>query len=231
LNMGREVKRVALDFDWPMDKVWDGFLNPHYSECKACGGSGSTIASKRLTDLVSLLLISGDDARRGKCHPYFYDAPLHNTAGDVVCGKDMTELTTGLAGRAPSFMGHDACDRWSAAKKIIAAAGLPETWGVCAECKGEGQDPSKKADYDAWTRTEPPTGDGWQIWETVSEGSPISPVFARPEELARWMAGKRWGADHGSSYESWLKFITGPGWAPSMIMDSSGIHTGPEAAL
>jgi hypothetical protein len=23
--MGREIKRVPLDFDWPLDKVWHGF--------------------------------------------------------------------------------------------------------------------------------------------------------------------------------------------------------------
>ena len=27
-------------------------------------------------------------------------------------------------------------------------------------------------------RREPPIGDGWQVWETVSEGSPVTPVFA-----------------------------------------------------
>lgn len=28
--MGREIKRVPLDFAWPLDEVWDGFLNPLY---------------------------------------------------------------------------------------------------------------------------------------------------------------------------------------------------------
>ena len=37
--MGREVKRVALDFDWPLNEVWEGFLTPDkFSEtpCEAC---------------------------------------------------------------------------------------------------------------------------------------------------------------------------------------------------
>ncbi len=37
-----------------------------------------------------------------------------------------------------------------------------------------------------WQPTEPPTGEGYQLWETVSEGSPISPVFASTEALAAW---------------------------------------------
>ena len=27
--MGRELKRVPLDFDWPLNKVWDGYLRGH----------------------------------------------------------------------------------------------------------------------------------------------------------------------------------------------------------
>ena len=70
--MGRELKRVPIDFNWPENKVWSGFLNPHYAKshtCAACGGSGSTTASQRLSDLVSLLMLSGTDALRGACHP------------------------------------------------------------------------------------------------------------------------------------------------------------------
>lgn len=234
--MGRELKRVPLDFEWPMNKVWKGYLNPHYAKshaCAACDSSGSTTARQRLGDLVSLLMLSGDDSLRGKCHPYFHEAPLYSTQGKT-CGKDMAELSAGLAGRAPSFLGHDACDKWSATKKIIEVAGLPESWGTCLACNGDGtvwESEESKLAAEAWERSEPPAGDGYQIWETVSEGSPISPVFATPEELARHMAGRRWGADHGSSYETWLKFITGPGWSLSMVMDGNGIRSGPEAAF
>jgi hypothetical protein len=84
---------------------------------------------------------------------------------------------------------------------------------------------------EAWKRTEPPIGDGYQIWETVSEGSPISPVFSTPEELAEYMASHPWGGDRGSSRESWMRFINGPGWAPSMVVSDGVVRTGPNAAL
>lgn len=35
---------------------------------------------------------------------------------------------------------------------------------------------------------DPPAGDGWQMWENTTEGSPLSPVFASSGELAAWMA-------------------------------------------
>lgn len=37
--MGRELKRVPLDFMWPMKAVWKGYINPYRSvKCKACDG-------------------------------------------------------------------------------------------------------------------------------------------------------------------------------------------------
>ncbi|MCG7945868.1 MAG: hypothetical protein N0C84_05925 [Candidatus Thiodiazotropha taylori] len=226
--MGRELKRVPMDFDWPMNTPWNGYLNPHYRECQDCDGTGSTLADHRLSDLISFIMLSGDDARKGTCHPYLQVAPLYHTQGKV-CGIEMAELTVALAGREPSMLGHDAIDKWTAKRKILQAAGLPEDWGSCSTCGGEGIHPDAKEQYEAWERFEPPTGEGYQIWETVSEGSPISPVFATPEELATHMADTRWGADKGTDYETWLRFINGPGWAPSMVGDAKGLRSGVEA--
>lgn len=65
--------------------------------------------------------------------------------------------------------------------------------------------------------TAPPTGDGYQLWETVSEGSPISPVFATPEELATWMTRNRCTVNGPmSSYDAALRFVEA-GWAPSFV--------------
>ena len=54
---------------------------------------------------------------------------------------------------------------------------------------------------------------GWQVWETTSEGSPISPVCESPEALARWLAANDASAhgDRTATYEQWLGFIVGSG--------------------
>jgi len=54
------------------------------------------------------------------------------------------------------------------------------------------------------------------MWETTSEGSPISPVFGTPEALAHWLAdnGASSFGSQEATYEEWLKMI-GVGWAPS----------------
>ena len=71
----------------------------------------------------------------------------------------------------------------------------------------------------------------YQMYETTSEGTPISPVMETPEALARWLA------DNGASafgkmtatYAQWLNMITGDGCAPSAaFVPGVGIISGVE---
>ncbi len=67
----------------------------------------------------------------------------------------------------------------------------------------------------------------YQMYETTSEGSPISPVFATPEELAHWLADNGASAfgDQTASYEAWLRVCRG-GYAPSAVLDDRGLRSG-----
>lgn len=72
-------------------------------------------------------------------------------------------------------------------------------------------------------------GDWYQMWQTVSD-KPYTPAFETPEELARWCADHPWGMENAApvSYETWLKFVTGPGWAPSMMGTEGNVTSGVE---
>lgn len=183
--MGRKLKRVPLDFDAPLRQVWQGYVNPHYIKCPDCEGNGSTPAREYLNSIVHLILMAGGYSLKVTSHPWL-DQLYVNTSKPP--SKDMAELSAGLAGRMPdSAFGHDAMDRWKAVKKVIEAAGLnPDTWGICPTCEGEGIHPDYSEKYNAWKETEPPKGEGYQLWETTSEGSPVSPVFATLDELCTW---------------------------------------------
>lgn len=90
----------------------------------------------------------------------------------------------------------------------------------CPTCEGEGT---------VTPKVNIPEGPGYQLWETVSEGSPVSPTFATPEELANWLAQNDTSITKGVDYDGWLRFINGPGWAPSMMfIPKKGIISGVE---
>ena len=209
----RTAKRVPLDFSWPQGTVWDGYTQPawHYPpKCEACDGRGITTARLWVEHVAHLALIVDEDLERQErgrdLHPYMRDS------GAVTFGtrpsSDYRAFSTGLAGREPRAFGHDAVDRWCATTALIRAAGLdPETWGICPDCGGEGENatPEQLAAREAWEPTEPPSGDGWQLWETTSEGSPASPVFASAEALADWCEDNAtWFASYRWTREQWL---------------------------
>jgi hypothetical protein len=68
------------------------------------------------------------------------------------------------------------------------------------------------------------------MYETTSEGTPISPAFETPEELAQWLVDNNASAFGRStgSYEGWLRVAMG-GYAPSMIITDGVMKTGVDA--
>lgn len=68
------------------------------------------------------------------------------------------------------------------------------------------------------------------MYETTSEGTPISPSFATPEELARWLADSGASAfgSSGATYEQWLSAAR-RGWSPSAVMEGGRMMSGVEA--
>ncbi len=309
--MGREIKRVSADFNWPLGKRWDGYVNPFRPrKCPACENGYSTIA-KFLTDQwygnasfdpkdTGSKPFGPDHpaiiafAKRNCEHsPDFYGKTerairreatrlaedcFDNHWSHHLAQADVDELIkadrlrdfthdwtreNGWVPKNPPVhptaeqvnvwsisggMGHDSINCWVCVKAKCKRLNQPDTCGVC---NGNGIDPADKETYDkmeAWKSTEPPTGEAYQIWETVSEGSPVTPAFVDPEQLAEWcvnhqfdgkhhlIGGERWNGLAGGtgelSKEQWLKFIVGPGWAPSMVMEpGKSVMSGVEAIV
>ena len=136
--MGREIKRVPLDFNWPLNKIWPGFC---------------------------------------------YTTPDCD---------------------------HNDCPESDSAV-------LP--WSKDALCVFHRM---LWDDYSLSPDIEPPTGDGWQVWETVSQGSPISPVFADRERLIDWLCSPAysWGISTPLTREQAERFVDSA-WAPTMVFTPS----------
>lgn len=291
--MGREVKRVAMNFRWPLNKVWKGFINPlpHAPQCSDCQGTGYSPQAKHLSDqwyghdaafdprstgsepfTPETLEVRARAEWNVKSHPEYYGGVSehaivreaqrlcdhwnsgwshHLDDSDVAALieadrlYDFTHTWTQGKGWQPKDpkpiptarevnlwslcgFGHDACNQWACIKAKCKRLGYPDT---CATCKGEGcvwESDSAKQAYENWEEEEPPTGEGWQMWETTSEGSPISPVCESPEALARWLVDNKasaFGGD-GATYDQWLNMINA-GWAPSAVgIPGTGLISG-----
>lgn len=235
--MGRELKRVAMDFNWPLKATWIGYLNPYRSiSCPACDGSGLNPETKRLED--NWYTHSNHDGEEGwNSHLEqgevdalieagrlmdFTHTPINGWQLWVVDQKLASGLNSWLPfpnGTNPTAeevnkwsrngIGHDAINRWICVKARAKRLGF---YGKCELCKGDGylfvSDDVKKL-HNEWQGMEPPSGDGFQLWETTSEGSPISPVFASLEELCEWCApnATTFGS-HKATKEQWFQMLS-----------------------
>lgn len=289
--MGREIKRVPLDFDAPLGKVWAGYIMPsdlHGNRCEACDGSGYSPQARRLQDIwygnapfkpedngstpltTDTPVIRALAERNVTRSPEFYGsgeqairrearrlADLwngqwshhlneHDVAALVEAERlyDLTHAWT-RENRWQSRVlqvvptpeqvnewsirtfGHDAINAWVVVKARCEREGVPNTCGACDGAGKVWRDADHKAAHEAWKSSEPPSGDGWQLWETVSEGSPISPVFATSDELATWMSDPAKGRDWVSGDVA-ARFIA-EGWAPSFVGSAeTGVVSGVE---
>jgi hypothetical protein len=290
--MGRETRRVPLDFDWPLNKVWEGFLMPdRFDEvkCPDCE-NGYSPQAQNLYDLWYGKIPFGPTSTGST--PWRHDSPgvrafaernvsnapefygtgeaatvreaqrladhfnsgwMHHLNQDDVNAlieagrlRDFThrwsEETRKLEEIEPAVtptaaqvnewslrgMGHDSINASVVIRARCEREGIDDT---CPTCKGHGSTeayPGQRAEAEAWEPTEPPKGDGWQLWETVSEGSPISPVCASADELAAWMSDPARG-DRWVPQETAAKFINA-GWAPTgVVSPGRGYASGVEA--
>ena len=82
--------------------------------------------------------------------------------------------------------GHDGLNSGICVEARCEREGVPY---MCARCAGSGKiwpTPEIEPQSEDWTPPAPPVGGGYQLWETCSEGSPVSPVFGSLEELCAW---------------------------------------------
>lgn len=275
--MGRELKRVALTFDWPIGEVWRGFLNPHRKPCpeeaRGLCHAGSTCGGMWLDAVCRFLALLGKAAvdepradelrRRGQTfpHPYLQEFPqaprtgvpreVHERLRDVEDQRErfaalarylqahppqvlpfteeVARLVTGLAsGKRPDggLLGNAHQVQWEIQKTLLRVAGIdPEGgFGVCPVCKGKAIDPAAKEAYEAWEPEQPPAGEGWQLWETVSEGSPVSKVYPTREAFEDYLVAE------GYSREAAHAFCDA-GWAPSAVIAGGKMYRDVESSV
>lgn len=278
--MGRELKRVHLNFEWPLHKPWSGFINPFYAKsqrCNACNGSGRSKEADEKKNLwygyrpfkpsdngstpftrTSQVVIDFATENVNNAENNFYGTgqaaidreidrlcELFNSSWshhvnevdikELIKGSRLIDFThnwtkeNGWTKKDPEYipspeevnnwnissMGHDSINQWICTEAACKREGFAVE---CSSCKGECDiwpDSETKSLCENWEKSEPPQGEGYQVWETVSEGSPVSPVFSSPYYLARYMVEHDSGFYQDQDFLFWMNFILGDGWLPS----------------
>ena len=187
--MTQIIKRVPFDFDWPMYRVWSGYVNPYLKsrhECPGCKGKGLNPPSQQIYQDWLDQCING------------YEQPTSETLTqeEVDLLFSLGHLEGYYAGKPTvEYVNRDLKEKaqWRDTSCTflitrIKAARLG-VWGYCGICQGTGELWESLLDQEkslTWTPIEPPVGEGYQVWETVSPGSPVSPVLPDSNSLIRW---------------------------------------------
>jgi len=203
--MGREIKHVSLDFDWPLNFQWKGYMCPYTSQkCIVCDGSGYNKETKQLADDWYDFNNTGekwcDKITQEEVDALIKHGRLMDFTHKFVRGKGnikikpKPQITAKMVNEwGRNGLRHDAINKWIC---IETRAKRLDIFGKCELCDGNGEIWfNKKVEKlaDDWynnEKYEPPTGKGWQVWETVSEGSPISPVFDSSDKIINWLIEK-----------------------------------------
>lgn len=214
--MGRTLKRVPLDFKWSLKQVWKGYINPFSSQnCKSCEGSGLNKETKKLSDdWYTHLRTDGKEgwgmhleqedvqALIDKDRLWDFTRRPRTPKQEAIVKKKIADGGNSWLPESNGYiptakevnewnrkgMGHDSSNHWYCFEARAKRLGF---YGMCEYCEGEGciwQSDKIKQLHEKWEDFEPPEGEGYQLWETTSEGSPSSPVFKTIELLCEWCA-------------------------------------------
>lgn len=147
--------------------------------------------------------------------------------------KNWEHPKTEDGGYAPLFEGYDECVlRWDKDKAEWDTGRFP----------GYASEGDKEAGFEEWAGERPgkneympqwPEGAAthYMMYETTTEGTPLSPAFETPEELAKWLSNTCASAfgSQTASYAGWLRVAQG-GFACSAILSSrDGLKSGVDA--
>jgi hypothetical protein len=221
--MGRELRRVPLDFAWPINKLWVGFVNPHYRPCpeneKTCF-DGNTAAGKWLDALSHFIALLGEEAavaphaeelqRRGRLypHPYvqqFAQAPRHELPRDVtLAGRDIQDVAERRA-----FFDHMHRNHHYRLLPLT-----PELQGLVEGLAGkkcEGSFGSAGIGYDLYNRLKSFAGITDEQWGIcpVCGGEGLDPAVKQQYE-----AWRPYGPPKGPGFQLWTTTNEGAPYSP-----------------
>jgi len=213
MNINRILRKVPKDFDWPLSKIWWGYICPISPPlCPKCKGDGVTNIYKNIeeewkhegifsVDLEDVELILKDINLKEDLSIYLKKGEINNSPEKIQdyifneCNKN-----TYSKYKFSHFFAEVQTKKLGCEK-------------FCSLCKGEGKFFHNQTIQDIYNdddnpwKVGPPEGDYYQLWETISEGSPLTPAFKTVEEVAEYTSKNGCGLSKDLSYDCWLQFL------------------------
>lgn len=286
--MSRDVRRVPLDFDWPLNKVWSGYTWPvkfRENDCPDCenglapeahqlhrqwyglapfapASTGSTpwtldnpsvrVQAERQVAIAAWFYGTGEANIAKEAHrlaDLFNTRWMHHLAQEDVdalveagrlmdfthtCSREngwvkieppVTPTAAEVNEWSLAGMGHDAINQGVVLRARSERDGIAYE---CPTCDGHGSLEAyvgQRAESEAWEAPEPPEGEGWQLWETVTEGSPVTPVSPTAEGLVAYLVktGEHQSGGGKSAYRrAAAEALVGRGWSAGSSFQVNG---------
>ncbi len=135
----------------------------------------------------------------------------------------------------------DALNEWLKDFDRVRAGNMDDFEKTCYASLAEWIKDNPPPDLDYYVNYKKEEATWYQVYQTVSEGSPVTPPFATQEELIDYLVenGDFWDQERakrdGYKFEGYSrnvaeKFVMGSGWVPSMVMTGGVIKQGIECA-
>ncbi len=233
--MGRLLKRVPLDFDWPMKSIWKGYINPYnsircpycYDELRDCSQGYTKEANAYRNTFYGFMndwpyVPHPYNLRQQYC-PQSKPYSLERWEYDFLISDNEYQTRKRLFGdgEVPAYeyikeyflrygtMNFEGTIEYALTEEYCRRNGYEI---FCPHCKGNGvlfiNNEIEKL-HDEWEKVEPPEGEGYQLWEDTSEGSPQSPVFATLEELCEWCEDNaNTFGPYTATKEEWMQMLS-----------------------
>lgn len=216
--MGREIRRVPVDFQHPI--VWrERFNHPLFGD-----DGPRTLWKHELQPMYDRPLSEAQaEWDRGLAEwPESRSAQAVYDVDDLVRAEE--RIANPFMGMRSSQGERDYIEHVQAHLGERVYASYEEYAGVRP---GSDEEAARYYQPEGWPE---PEQRGYVVYETVSEGTPITPTFAAQDELIDWLCAKGTAWDAPMSREGAEHFVRDSGYVPSMITIPAGMRTGLQIA-